>query len=55
MTAPALNPADVVQGQLGERAALVGAILFAIEHIALRPEELGELGRSPASADVAFR
>ncbi|MHB1234532.1 MAG: ROK family transcriptional regulator [Microbacteriaceae bacterium] len=46
---------DVVQGQLGERAALVGAILFAIEHIALRPEELGELGRNPASADVAFR
>lgn len=44
---------DVVQGQLGERAALIGAILYAVEHIAIRPDEFGETGRNSSVAEVA--
>ncbi|MHB1171624.1 MAG: ROK family transcriptional regulator [Lacisediminihabitans sp.] len=32
---------DVVQGQLGERAALMGSIIYAVEHVAIRSDDLG--------------
>jgi predicted NBD/HSP70 family sugar kinase len=39
---------DVVQGQLGERAALMGAIMYAVERATIRGEDVeGWPGKSP--------
>jgi hypothetical protein len=39
---------DVVQGQLGERAALLGSIMYAVERVAIRSDEVANWTLEPS-------